>query len=65
MFWESLDRSQREDIDERPPAPECLHGVLTTDHTPAPLPEIDLMRRRQREKANVRSPFGARVGDAR
>ncbi len=64
MFWESR-RRWRAELDERPDPPECLHGVLTTDYTPRPAPPIDVMRRRQRERANTRSPLGPRGGEAR
>jgi len=64
MFWESR-RRWRAELDERPAPPECLHGVLTTDYTPRPAPPINVMRRRQREKANIRSPYRVRGGEAR
>ena len=64
MFWESRGR-WRAELDERPDPPECLRGVLTTDYTPRPAPPIDVMRRRQRERAEVRSPFAIRGGEAR
>jgi hypothetical protein len=62
MFWESEDRSLREDLTERPAPPECLRGILTTDYTPSAPPEIDIRRRRQRERTAVRSPFAPRGG---
>ena len=64
MFWESR-RRWRAELDDRPDPPECLRGVLTTDYNPRSLPEIDVMRRRQRERANTRSPYGPRGGEAR
>ncbi len=65
MFWESEDRSLREDLTERPAPPECLRGILTTDYTPGAPPEIEIMRRRQRERTAIRSPFAPRGGEAR
>ena len=64
MFWESRQR-WRAELDERPEPPECLRGILTTGYTPRPLPVIEVMRRRQRERSRVRSPFGPRGGEAR
>ena len=61
MFWESRQR-WRAELDDRPDPPECLRGILTTDYTPRPLPVIEVMRRRQRERSRVRSPFGPRGG---
>jgi hypothetical protein len=64
MFWESRQR-WRAELDERPDPPECLRGVLTTDYRPDEPPPVDVMRRRQREQAEVRSPHSARGGEAR